>query len=439
MPCPGEGPCKVWDLDLGCCLVSGALPDPCLNDGSPVPQEIVDAMKLAASQFMWRATGMQFGCCQVTLRPLCSNKCPTECGGLIESGFGFPWMPLHLASGEWTNVTCNSQANCTCVEVCSVPLPYPVCSVDEVKVNGKILDPSEYKVYDFNKLTRLKSPQTVLRQTELGTVQAGIDVPGDQYCFSPDADSGTSAVLNGDCWDFTNSNPTFVWNSVESFTAFYNDPTGPEGAGVFRVRNIDTGDWDFPVNPVPMTVGETRWSNPEPLTGDSISLTWNGPGVGPHIDTLAGPWVREGGGQFTVTNLSIQPGGCWPECNNILRDDTEEDTWSVKVTYGRPVPELLRLATAQFACELIKMCIGKPCGLPQRVTSISRQGMNASFLDPMEFMKEGFTGLYLVDLAIKTYNPHRLYKKPTVVSPDSLNKWTVETWKSGDPIGPECS
>lgn len=287
MPCPGEGPCQVWDLDLGCCLVSGGFPDPCLMGGDPVPQEIVDSMILAASQFMWAATGRQFGCCTVTIRPTCINTCPCE-GPLTDSGYGFPWTPLHNADGSWTNVTCNNP--CNCVELCEVPLPYPVCSVDEVLIDGIVIPDTEYTVTNFNKLLRTKA------------------------------------------------------------------------------------------------------------------------------------------------------NGCWPECNNLALPNTEEGTWSITVTYGKPVPQLILLAANEFACQLIKKCVGKPCDLPQRISSISRQGMNATFLDPMEFMKEGMTGIFLVDLAIKTYNPRRLYKKPTVASPDSINKRSVVTWDfTSPPASGGCS
>lgn len=282
MGCPGEGPCTSWELDLSCCLVSGGFPDPCLGDGTSVDQSIIDAMTLAASQFMWAATGRQFGCCTVNLRPTCNSQCPCD-GPLIDSGFGFPWTPRLLDSGEWTNVTCGNP--CNCVEMCTVPLPYPVCSVDEVVIDGVILDDTEYTVTNFNKLIRKRSD------------------------------------------------------------------------------------------------------------------------------------------------------GCWPKCNDLSLSDTELGTWRITVTYGKPVPQLVLLAANEFACQLIKKCVGRPCDLPQRIQSVNRQGMSATFLDPMEFMREGLTGIFLVDLAIKTYNPHRLMRKPIVASPDSINKWAVTTWQSGDPIG----
>jgi hypothetical protein len=141
--------------------------------------------------------------------------------------------------------------------------------------------------------------------------------------------------------------------------------------------------------------------------------------------------------QYSVTNFNklirAKSAGCWPLCNNLSLPTTEAGTWSVTVTYGRPIPELVKLAATEFACQLIKRYAGRPCDLPQRIHSINRQGMSATFLDPMEFMKDGMTGIFLVDLAIKTYNPHKLYKKPLVASPDSIDRWAVTTWDLNSP------
>lgn len=284
MACPGVGPCEPWDLDLSCCLVSGGFPDPCLADGGQqVPQSIIDSSILAASQFLWAWTGRQFGCCQVTLS-LCPT-CPSGSGCCIpgfnsEPGYGFPWYPAHLADGTWINVSCDSCNACAC-DRCIVPLPYPTCSVDEVFIDGVILDPNSYSVYNFKELA-------------------------------------------------------------------YSSPV----SGV----------------------------NCETKCGDTVTLT-----------------------------------------------------------YGRPVPEPVRLAAAAFACQLIRACVGAPCQLPQRLTSLSRQGVSMSFLDPMDFIDKGKTGIYLVDLAIKTYNPNMLMQRARVYSPDTIGKWKVETWSPGDPTGPQCT
>lgn len=117
---------------------------------------------------------------------------------------------------------------------------------------------------------------------------------------------------------------------------------------------------------------------------------------------------------------------CWPSCQDLTLPDTEEGTWSVTVEYGRAVPELVLRATAEIACELIKACAGVPCRLPQRLQSITRQGVTVSFIDPQEFMANGRTGFYLADMAIQAYNPRGLQRRPAVYSPD-VSKWSRTT------------
>lgn len=451
MPCPGEGPCSPWDLDLSCCLtVSGSFPDPCILDGQPIDQDVIDSAILAASQFMWRKTGMQFGCCQVTLRPLCPNRCSSPCPGLTDSGFGFPWTPVHLASGDWTNVTCPSQNNCTCVEICEIPLPYPVCSVDEVKVDGVVLSPTTYSVINFNKLIRKAGVEALVGPEDW--VANTVETPGLSISYTNP--SAGNILVGGNV--NINFNP-FIGYDLPVFT-------GPGLLYTMGAQSI-TQPIDLNLCFLFDNTGDTITVNPAavdrvvgPATYDSNTglITYTGT-----FPNAADPalfeaqvvcvYFRQG---FQASAITFpQPvtlwrlqwsndevaGTCWPECNNLTLPDSEEGTWSVKVTYGRPVPELVRKAAAVLACEFIKFCVGKPCTIPQRVTSISRQGMSATFLDPMEFMSEGKTGIYLVDLAIMTYNPKGLYKKPGVYSPDSLNKWAVETWRSGDPLGPNCT
>lgn len=288
MSCPGVGPCQTWDLDLGCCLVSGGIPDPCLTDGTPTPQALIDGSILAASQMLWSLTGRQFGCCTVAIRPC--RACQSECC-IPEGGWGadsgFPWFPMHQEDGSWINVSCGCQDQCSCVNLSEILLPTPVCSVDEVVIDGVVVDPLTYRVDDFKKLVRLGSD-------------------------------------------------------------------------------------------------------------------------------------------------------AWPRCNDLTKDVTEEGTWQVVVTYGRPVPELVKLAAAEFACELIKSCTNRPCKLPRNVTAVTRQGITEVFADPNSFFGNGYTGLYLTDMAIRTYNPKQLQRRPAVYSPDSANKWRVTTFQPGDPPVTGC-
>jgi hypothetical protein len=116
-------------------------------------------------------------------------------------------------------------------------------------------------------------------------------------------------------------------------------------------------------------------------------------------------------------------GHTWPKCQDMTLEDTEIGTFSIDVTYGREVPQLVKLATAELACQLIKACAGVSCQLPQRVQSLSRQGVTVSFVDAMQFLDKGRTGIYILDLAINTFNPRRLQKNASVYSVDRNPKW----------------
>lgn len=281
MSCPQHGPCApfVTEAEL-CCVVSGGFPDPCLVEGLPISQDKIDSSIQAASELMWAATGRKFGKCTVTIRP-CLEKCsPCPDGGELPfwssssgafPGWGYdwgayPWYPS-FNNGVWTNVSCPCANECICDGICQIPLPYPVCCIDEVTIDDIIIPPEEYRVDDFAYLVLLE---------------------------------------------------------------------------------------------------------------DSPLVT----------------------------------GTCFPSCRT-----------KVTVTYGREVPQLVKMATAELACQFLKSCVGAPCQLPQRIQTMTRQGVTVGFIDQMAFLERGRTGIYLVDLAINTFNPYRLLKQASVYSIDNQPKW----------------
>lgn len=110
---------------------------------------------------------------------------------------------------------------------------------------------------------------------------------------------------------------------------------------------------------------------------------------------------------------------CWPKCQDMAAADTEDNTWSVKYVKGRPLPEAGRSALAEFTKEFLLGCVGdKCCKLPSRVTSIQRQGVSVTLLDPMTFIDYGRTGLYSVDMWLKSVNPKGRSRGAAVLSPD---------------------
>lgn len=112
----------------------------------------------------------------------------------------------------------------------------------------------------------------------------------------------------------------------------------------------------------------------------------------------------------------------WPLCNDLNLADTEVGTWSVTFSQGEPVPSLGQIAVGILATELAKMLIcDSSCSLPKPVQSLSRQGVNLTFLDPNEVFADGRTGLYVPDMFISTYNPNKLRNRSMVYDIDNLN------------------
>lgn len=111
-------------------------------------------------------------------------------------------------------------------------------------------------------------------------------------------------------------------------------------------------------------------------------------------------------------------GGEWPRCNDLSRDDSETDTWSVTATFGEALPEGAALAMGQLACEILRAAGGGDCKLPAGLQQLVRQGVTISYPDVGELFRQGRTGLYLVDMFVATWNPYNLRQKSRVYSPD---------------------
>lgn len=104
---------------------------------------------------------------------------------------------------------------------------------------------------------------------------------------------------------------------------------------------------------------------------------------------------------------------------------TPNATWTpsnveVTYTYGSPPPTAGRAAARMLAIELVKLYEGDDtCALPQRVTSVARQGVTYTVLDSQDFIDDLRTGLYAIDLFLKTANPDKARARSRVFSPDT--------------------
>jgi hypothetical protein len=91
---------------------------------------------------------------------------------------------------------------------------------------------------------------------------------------------------------------------------------------------------------------------------------------------------------------------------------------TVEYVYGSRPPVEVQKAIDEIAKELKGLWTNGDCKLPQRVTSVSREGVNWTVIDPMQFLEGGKTGLYFPDLVISLYP--KTTARTRVFSPEHL-------------------
>lgn len=108
----------------------------------------------------------------------------------------------------------------------------------------------------------------------------------------------------------------------------------------------------------------------------------------------------------------------WPVSQVMDLPDTEPGTFSVTYSYGAPPPAAGRRAAMVLGRQLLLNEVSQEDTIPQRITSISRQGVSMAIVDVMDFFQRGQTGIYEVDLFLATFNPNKAKHRPMVWSPD---------------------
>ena len=91
-------------------------------------------------------------------------------------------------------------------------------------------------------------------------------------------------------------------------------------------------------------------------------------------------------------------GGLWPVCQDMAAPSGSDGTWSVTYQYGIPVPYGGQLAAGVLACELAKaFCNDSSCALPQRLRTVTRQGVTVAVIDSFDDIDKGHTGIWAID------------------------------------------
>jgi hypothetical protein len=144
---PVPGAQCAWELDTSCCTGWDEFSDETRTAAAAWATGILDAL-----------TGHRFAQCPVKLRP-CGKRCGMFGGYLVwpvgapaMSGAGNPWMIPWVDNGVWRN--CGCAGPCRCRATCEAIMPFPVASIEEILVDGVVLDPSAYRLDNGNIIVR---------------------------------------------------------------------------------------------------------------------------------------------------------------------------------------------------------------------------------------------------------------------------------------------
>jgi hypothetical protein len=85
-------------------------------------------------------------------------------------------------------------------------------------------------------------------------------------------------------------------------------------------------------------------------------------------------------------------------------------------------------AACELACELMMGKVTGKCKLGKRINSVTTKGASYTFIDPMEFLKDGHVGLYLPDLFLATWNPYGHSDPPEAYFPTVPTHGTRRTF-----------
>lgn len=125
------------------------------------------------------------------------------------------------------------------------------------------------------------------------------------------------------------------------------------------------------------------------------------------VQVVSGATVYTAADYTRADDRLIRNGGPWPEGPLV-------------VTYrrGTPVPAGGDVAAADLAAEIAAARRGGKCRLPARATTISREGVDITLGDPLDYLSANLTGIPEVDAWITTHNPSGLRQDTVVWSPD---------------------
>jgi hypothetical protein len=132
-------------------------PATCDSGWDSYPAEVQDFAIQTASAVLWSSTGRQFGECELTVRPCGKWDGNAWWGGWMWGFYNTGWSwGGYLFEGSLADCGCWSGGNgwCDCTPANQIWLPGPVSQIVSVNQNGTTVDPTTYRVDDFQWLVR---------------------------------------------------------------------------------------------------------------------------------------------------------------------------------------------------------------------------------------------------------------------------------------------
>lgn len=153
-----------------------------------------------------------------------------------------------------------------------------------------------------------------------------------------------------------------------------------------------------------------QWYNLRSLSGDNPLSPWSLELPGPVVSITRvqiGSTVLDPSVYRLDGNHLIHKTGSWPTTQNIRGDIGDDGTWAITYVKGLAVPRMGQLSAGILACEIGKGALGRACALPERVQTITRQGVTLAIIDTFEDLEKGRVGIPRVDLWIASINKER--------------------------------
>lgn len=127
-PVPEPNPC-AWPVDPACETEQWNAYEPAVRDR---------ALSLASATLS-RLVGGRVGVCPITVRPNVEQGVCWSSPNYLDFAYGSQFTPINWG-GQWMNCSpCTPRPD-------GVALPRPVGRVDEVKVDGQVIPPTDYRV-----------------------------------------------------------------------------------------------------------------------------------------------------------------------------------------------------------------------------------------------------------------------------------------------------